>query len=148
MKLSDMSLMKMVRVPFYSLTDVAQTISYKQCPQLFNDFCFLCFQVTKILTRYVLLCSASYRLSHYYLINCSCYHLFQVNQIRDSLAIMGDNSTAFSLPQVRNLYVFAYFPAFFQKKIQNMETLIKTAIFMHENLWLSLNVFTELRANK
>ena len=24
----------------------------------------------------------------------------QVNQIRDSLAIMGDNSTAFSLPQV------------------------------------------------
>jgi len=26
--------------------------------------------------------------------------LHQVNQIRDSLAIMGDNSTAFSLPQV------------------------------------------------
>lgn len=24
----------------------------------------------------------------------------QVNQIRDSLAVMGDNSTAFSLPQV------------------------------------------------
>jgi len=26
--------------------------------------------------------------------------LRQVNQIRDSLAVMGDNSTAFSLPQV------------------------------------------------
>ena len=27
--------------------------------------------------------------------------LHQLNQIRDSLAVMGDNSTAFSLPQVR-----------------------------------------------
>lgn len=27
-------------------------------------------------------------------------HCFQINQIRDSLAVMGDNSTAFSLPQV------------------------------------------------
>lgn len=34
-------------------------------------------------------------------------HCFQVNQIRDSLAIMGDNSTAFSLPQV-SVYIFQF----------------------------------------
>lgn len=34
-----------------------------------------------------------------FLIN-TLFFLYQVNQIRDSLAIMGDNSTAFSLPQV------------------------------------------------
>lgn len=86
---------------------------------------------------------------HYYLRNYSCYPLFQVNQIRDSLAIMGDNSTAFSLPQVRNMCVFFLhiFQPFFQKKIQSMETLIKMAIFVHANLWLSLNVFAELCAN-
>ncbi|CAL9236099.1 unnamed protein product, partial [Arabidopsis halleri] len=32
---------------------------------------------------------------HYYLRSYSCYHLFQVNKIWDSMAIMGDNSTAF-----------------------------------------------------
>lgn len=32
-------------------------------------------------------------------------HCFQINQIRDSLAVMGDNSTAFSLPQVCG-YIF------------------------------------------
>lgn len=76
------------------------------------------------------------------------YHLFQVNQIRDSLAIMGDNSTAFSLPQVRHLCVFLHiFQPFFQKKIQSVETLIKMAIFVHEHLWLSLNVFAESCTN-
>ncbi|CAA0832149.1 Guanylate-binding family protein [Striga hermonthica] len=33
------------------------------------------------------------------LASCDFDHCFQVNQIRESLAIMGDNSTAFSLPQ-------------------------------------------------
>lgn len=32
--------------------------------------------------------------------------LHQLNQIRDSLAVMGDNSTAFSLPQVRQSLIF------------------------------------------
>jgi len=32
--------------------------------------------------------------------------LHQLNQIRDSLAVMGDNSTAFSLPQVRQPLIF------------------------------------------
>ena len=36
--------------------------------------------------------------------------IFQVNQIRDSLAIMGDNSTAFSLPQVGVCPVLCFAP--------------------------------------
>lgn len=34
-------------------------------------------------------------------LNKLAFLLCQINQIRDSLAVMGDNSTAFSLPQVR-----------------------------------------------
>lgn len=79
---------------FYKLS----TVKYLR----FNTGCFWTLQATKILIWYFLPFTSTYcwHISGHGLKANTFMCLYQVNQIRDSLAIMGDNSTAFSLPQV------------------------------------------------
>lgn len=61
--------------------------------------------------------------------------LQQVNQIRRSLAIMGENSTAFSLPQV---YIFSIF---FQSKFYHLSVL--GMYFMLFSSWMVVYLVAE-----